>query len=159
MTPSTTTPPSQVAASTTHGEQPAPNVRRGLVHSFRGWREGIRSRPHHDRAYKIAVGLIGAAIVVAGVVLLPLPGPGWVVIFVGLAVLASEFAWAKRLERFTRQQVRSWNEWLLAQRLAVRLALWTVTAIVVAAILYGVLVLMGIPSWVPGWLVPPIPGL
>jgi uncharacterized protein (TIGR02611 family) len=43
-----------------------------------------------------------------GVVLLPLPGPGWVVILGGLAVLALEFAWARRLLRFTREQLLRW---------------------------------------------------
>jgi len=35
--------------------------------------------------------------VVVGVALLVLPGPGWVVIFLGLAVLATEYVWAQRL--------------------------------------------------------------
>ncbi|HEY5805999.1 MAG TPA: PGPGW domain-containing protein [Candidatus Saccharimonadales bacterium] len=41
--------------------------------------------------------LLGFAIVAAGIVLLPLPGPGWVVIFFGFAILASEFEFAERI--------------------------------------------------------------
>jgi uncharacterized protein (TIGR02611 family) len=33
----------------------------------------------------------------AGTVMLVTPGPGWVAIFAGLALLAREFEWAKRL--------------------------------------------------------------
>ena len=32
-----------------------------------------------------------------GIVMLVTPGPGWVVIFLGLGLLAAEFVWAKRL--------------------------------------------------------------
>jgi tellurite resistance protein TerC len=39
---------------------------------------------------------VGVTVLVIGVALLVLPGPGIVVILVGLAILATEFAWAKR---------------------------------------------------------------
>lgn len=38
----------------------------------------------------------GFTVLAVGVVLLPLPGPGWVVIFAALAILAREFTWARR---------------------------------------------------------------
>ncbi len=41
--------------------------------------------------------LLGFAIVGTGIVLLPLPGPGWVIIFAGFAILASEFEFAERI--------------------------------------------------------------
>jgi uncharacterized protein (TIGR02611 family) len=41
--------------------------------------------------------LAGAAVVGAGVTMLVMPGPGLLVIIVGLAILASEFAWAERM--------------------------------------------------------------
>ncbi len=44
---------------------------------------------------RIVVFVIGAALVVAGLVMLVFPGPGLLVIVAGLAVLATEFAWAK----------------------------------------------------------------
>jgi len=45
---------------------------------------------------RIAVSVIGFALIVAGIILLPLPGPGWLIIFAGLAVLATEYVWARR---------------------------------------------------------------
>ena len=36
-------------------------------------------------------------LLIAGIAMLALPGPGWVTIFGGLALLATEFAWARRL--------------------------------------------------------------
>lgn len=45
---------------------------------------------------RIAVTVVGALLVLAGLVLLVLPGPGLLVIVAGLAVLATEYAWARR---------------------------------------------------------------
>jgi uncharacterized protein (TIGR02611 family) len=46
---------------------------------------------------RIAVFVVGVALVAGGIALLVLPGPGLLVIIAGLAVLATEFAWAERL--------------------------------------------------------------
>ena len=45
---------------------------------------------------RLAVLLVGSALVGAGLAMLVLPGPGAVVSLLGLAVLATEFAWAER---------------------------------------------------------------
>ena len=39
----------------------------------------------------------GFALLIAGIAMLALPGPGWLTIAAGLAVLASEFDWARNL--------------------------------------------------------------
>ncbi len=49
------------------------------------------------QAKKLAVGVIGSTILIIGLVLLVMPGPGFLVIIVGLGILASEFVWAKSL--------------------------------------------------------------
>ena len=48
-------------------------------------------------ARKIVVLVIGTTVLLFGVALIFLPGPAFVVIPVGLAILAIEFAWARRL--------------------------------------------------------------
>lgn len=45
------------------------------------------------------VGVIGITVVLFGLALLVLPGPAVVVVPLGLAILATEFAWARRLIR------------------------------------------------------------
>lgn len=51
---------------------------------------------------RLAIFLVGTTIVGAGLAMLVLPGPGLLIIIVGLAVLATEFAWAERaLDRTT----------------------------------------------------------
>ncbi len=46
---------------------------------------------------RIAVLVIGLALVVGGLALLVLPGPGILIVIAGLAVLGTEFAWARHL--------------------------------------------------------------
>lgn len=60
-------------------------------------RDGIRSRPAADRAYRTAVGVTGGATVALGVALMPLPGPGTLVALGGLAMLGSEFEGARKV--------------------------------------------------------------
>jgi uncharacterized protein (TIGR02611 family) len=46
---------------------------------------------------RVAVTIVGFAVLVAGVAMLVLPGPGLLVIIAGLAILATEYVWAQRL--------------------------------------------------------------
>jgi uncharacterized protein (TIGR02611 family) len=39
----------------------------------------------------------GFTLLLIGVIMLVTPGPGWLVIFLGLTLLAAEFVWARRL--------------------------------------------------------------
>jgi len=41
--------------------------------------------------------VMGFALLGAGIAMLALPGPGWLTIIAGLAMLAGEFQWARRL--------------------------------------------------------------
>ena len=44
---------------------------------------------------RLIIGLIGGTVLLIGVALIVLPGPAFIVIPVGLAILATEFAWAR----------------------------------------------------------------
>ena len=50
-----------------------------------------------------AVFLVGVALLLAGAVMLFIPGPGIATMLLGLAVLATEFAWAKRVLAWARR--------------------------------------------------------
>jgi tellurite resistance protein TerC len=54
---------------------------------------------------KLIVGLIGGTILLIGVALIVLPGPAFIVIPIGLAILATEFAWAQRAVTRARAMV------------------------------------------------------
>ena len=60
-----------------------------------GFRELLGFILHSSK--RIAILVVGVALLVAGVVMLVVPGPGLLVIIAGLAVLATEFAWAERM--------------------------------------------------------------
>jgi tellurite resistance protein TerC len=59
-------------------------------------RLGLTNRP---RVRKLIVAVIGITVVLFGLALIALPGPAVVVVPLGLAILATEFAWARRLIR------------------------------------------------------------
>lgn len=71
-----------------------------------------------------------------GVLAIPYPGPGWAIVFVGLAILASEFAWAKRVLRHARARYDAWTDWLGRQPLTIKLLVLAATGLVVLATLY-----------------------
>jgi tellurite resistance protein TerC len=62
-------------------------------------RVGLDGSP---RLKKIVVGVIGTTVLLFGIALIVLPGPAVIVIPLGLAILASEFAWARRVVRRSR---------------------------------------------------------
>lgn len=88
------------------------------------WRAIIRERPWLDGTYKVLLTVVGIAIIVIGLILVPLPGPGWLIVFIGLTVLGSEYHWARRFTGWLRMQLaRFWAWWrrrreLKAQRRA-----------------------------------------
>jgi len=68
---------------------------------------GHRQNSIKRTARKAGVGAIGVATIALGVVLIPLPGPGSLVIFGGITVLGSEFPTARRLSDRTKDSVRN----------------------------------------------------
>ena len=73
------------------------------------WTQNLRTRLGWDLLPKtlrrVVVGVIGGTIVLIGIALLVLPGPAFIVIPLGLVVLASEFAWARRLLRRGKEMI------------------------------------------------------
>ena len=54
---------------------------------------------------KLIVGVIGVTILLFGVAMIVLPGPAFIVIPLGLGILATEFAWARRAVRRARVMI------------------------------------------------------
>ena len=61
----------------------------------------------HRTARKVAVALLGGTVVLVGVIMLVTPGPAVLVIPSGLAILALEFAFARRWLRYLRNRAAS----------------------------------------------------
>jgi tellurite resistance protein TerC len=58
-------------------------------------------------ARRVAVAVIGSSVLAFGIALIVLPGPAFIVIPLGLAILATEFLWARRLLRRLKQGATS----------------------------------------------------
>jgi uncharacterized protein (TIGR02611 family) len=112
--------------------------RRSVGRRLSATRDRIKRTRGGAMTYRIAITLLGLAIIVVGVILLPLPGPGWLIIFGGLAVLASEYEWAARLLRYARDQVSRWTDWVQTRSRPLQALIGLGFLILAAALAYGV---------------------
>lgn len=55
---------------------------------------------------RLAVTIVGFVLILVGIALLVLPGPGLLVIIGGLAVLGTEYMWARRMLELARQKAK-----------------------------------------------------
>jgi tellurite resistance protein TerC len=60
----------------------------------------------YKQVRRVAIGVIGFTVLLIGVVMIVLPGPAIIVIPLGLAILATEFIWARRLLNRVRGQLK-----------------------------------------------------
>jgi uncharacterized protein (TIGR02611 family) len=127
---------------------------------FRAFRAKVRARPGWNLAWRIGVGVLGTAVLILGVLAIPYPGPGWLIVFAGLGILATEFTWAGRLLAFARGYYDAWSAWVRRQNRVVQALLGLVSLAVVLAMLWllGALWfaadLVGLDQWT--WLQSPL---
>jgi uncharacterized protein (TIGR02611 family) len=87
-------------------------IRRGL-RSIRVW---MSRHPALEKTYRVLVGALGGTLAVLGLLLVPLPGPGWLVVFLGLAILGTEFHWARRIAAWLKRALEKFWSWYRARR-------------------------------------------
>lgn len=80
---------------------------------------------------RVTIGIVGGVVVLVGIIMIPYPGPGWLVVFAGLAVLATEFDDARRILETVRRRYDQWTYWVKRQSRWVQLGIVAVTAAVV----------------------------
>jgi uncharacterized protein (TIGR02611 family) len=102
--------------------------------------EFIKARRMLHLSWQVGVFIVGLAVVAAGVVMLPLPGPGWVVIFGGMAIWATEFVWAQLVLRWTKRKVTEAAQRALDPKVRRRNLILTVIGLVIIAALVSVYV-------------------
>jgi uncharacterized protein (TIGR02611 family) len=106
------------------------------------FKERYRRRQEAERGHivwRIFLITLGAAIALGSLILAPLPGPGWVTVFVGLMILGGELLPAARFLDWLEVQLR--KLWRLVQRawqasLLGKVAVVVVTTILAVAIIY-----------------------
>jgi uncharacterized protein (TIGR02611 family) len=94
-------------------------------------------------AWRVGVTVAGAVVIALGIVLLPLPGPGWLVIFAGMGLLATEYEWAARLLRWGRKRVTRWTRWAASRARWLRLLMGALGVLFVGGI--------ALASWFVAW--------
>jgi len=70
----------------------------------------MTSEKIYKQIRKLAIFLIGMTVVLIGCILFFTPGPAVVVIPIGLAILATEFIWAKRLLKKFKEKTLSFSK-------------------------------------------------
>jgi len=125
--------PASRSVITMTGPEPA-RAPTGIRHRIRLTLALIRSNPTGRIALKVLVGVVGALVVAVGVALIPLPGPGWLIVIAGLAIWGVEFHWAKRLLAFTRRHVQGWTKWVGRQTWPIRLVIGAVGLVFVGTV-------------------------
>ncbi|GAA2516800.1 TIGR02611 family protein [Streptomyces longisporus] len=98
----------------------------------------IKRRRALHLSWQVGVFVVGLAVVVAGIVMLPLPGPGWVVIFGGMAIWATEFVWAQLVLRWTKRKVTEAAQRALDPKVRRRNITLTAIGLVIVGVLVGI---------------------
>ncbi|WP_353950182.1 TIGR02611 family protein [Knoellia sp. S7-12] len=113
------------------------------------WRRRLRANPATAKIYRVAVFIVGLAIVVLGLLLIPFPGPGWLIVIAGLAIWATEFERAQRILDFVKRYLRIWEEWVKRQNLFVKGIVGIVGIAFIATLLWLTFHFSGIPGFFP----------
>jgi uncharacterized protein (TIGR02611 family) len=70
-----------------------------------GRREETQAEAKRHIVLRLASITLGVAVVVLGVILMPLPGPGLLIVIAGIALLARDVPWAHRIEQNLRRRL------------------------------------------------------
>lgn len=108
--------PSEVDASEVVGEVPGP-ITETRWHDHWVWVPfKVVWRFIEKSGKRIAVTIAGFGVLLAGVAMLVLPGPGILVIIAGLAILATEYVWAQRLLRKAKEKAEQAKNAVLGKK-------------------------------------------
>ena len=104
-----------------------------------------RRERHVQRSmpYRVGFTILAFAVVLGGIALIPLPGPGWAIVFLGLGMLALEFKWAenlmeKVLDRLEGAKEAAENASPLQKAMGVVATVLGIAACLAAAILWDI---------------------
>lgn len=118
-------------------DEPRPSIRR--------LRERKERHQQRGKIYRITFAVIGIVIILLGVILIPLPGPGWLIVAIGVGMLALEF---DRMER-------------VLERILDRVEATTEKLSNPQKLVLGLLAVAGAAGWIAAilfWDIPVVPG-
>ena len=116
-------------------------------------RARVTRTPQGRLLWRSGVAVVGGLVLLVGIVTIPGPGQGWATVFLGLAILSTEFRWARRLRD------RAWTVFTTTRRryaassprvrAAVVILGAALCAVAIGGVLWLSLVVTGVPGWVP----------
>lgn len=113
------------------------------------WRRAIRSNPVTGTVWRVGVFVVGLALVAVGIPMVPLVGPGWVVIFFGLYLWSTEFFWARRITQLVKAEVKTFDQWARNLPWKAKVPLTLVSIVFGWSCCWVALLITGVPSWMP----------
>jgi uncharacterized protein (TIGR02611 family) len=113
-----------------------PRTRPKLIERLEARRATHRER---GRLFRIGFGVVGALVLLGGLVMLVTPGPAFVLIPIGLAMLSLEFVWAERLLERSLEHAQIAQEKAAQTTRTQRLLAAIATALAIAACVLAVL--------------------
>lgn len=81
------------------------DVWKGLFH-----RGGRAAKVSFTQAKRLVVLIVGLSVLLVGLAMVVLPGPAFIVVPLGLAILATEFIWARRLLARLKREISNAGE-------------------------------------------------
>lgn len=113
------------------------------------WRRTVRTHPLIGPVYRIIVAVLGLLLIIAGIPMIPLVGPGWAIIFVGLFLWSTEFIWARRVTQFVKAEVKSFDQYARAMPWKAKIPMLLLSAAFGWLCFYLALLVTGVPGWTP----------
>jgi uncharacterized protein (TIGR02611 family) len=100
-----------------------------------------RRATHRERGrlFRIGFGIVGLLVLLGGIVMLVTPGPAFVLIPIGLAMLSLEFVWAERLLEKSLEHAQVAQEKAAQTTRTQRILAGIATVLAIAACLLAVL--------------------
>src|SRR3954453_11161949 len=99
---------------------------------------------------RIAITVVGVAILAVGAVLLVAPGTGFLVIALGLFVLSMEYEWARRRLEYVRKEVADLADLAVAKPWSTAGSVLAALGLIVAGVFVGVVQTLPASSWWTG---------
>jgi len=101
-------------------------------------------------AKKMGAAALGGVLLIAGVALLVLPGPGLLLVLAGLLVLATAFPAAQRFVRPVRERARKAAEASVSTRLRLAFSVLTGVTLIAAGIVWWLVPTLPLGGWPTG---------
>ncbi|MFI0453530.1 PGPGW domain-containing protein [Actinomadura sp. 6N118] len=123
---------------------------------FTRFREFVRRNRLLNTTWRLGVFTVGVTVLIGGLIMMVAPGPGILGIIVGLAILATEFAWAQRALHHAKQAAEKAKEKALDPRkkrrntiLAIVGGILVGAAVIAYLVVYSFNLPWNIEDWTP----------